>query len=87
MAVRKRAGLIGRGSECAALDQMIKAVRAGKSRVLLLHGEPGAGKSALLEHLESSATDMRVLRAAGVESEMELAFATLHQFCVPLPDR
>lgn len=87
MAVRKRAGLIGRGPECAALDQMIKAVRAGKSRVLLLHGEPGAGKSALLEHLESSATDLRVLRATGVESEMELAFATLHQFCVPLLDR
>ncbi|WP_246290531.1 AAA family ATPase [Lentzea indica] len=66
---------------------MIRAVRAGESRVLLLHGEPGVGKSALLEHLESSATGMRVLRAAGVESEMELAFATLHQFCVPLLGR
>ncbi len=55
--------------------------------MLLLHGEPGVGKSALLAHLETSATGLRVLRAAGVESEMELAFATLHQFCVPLLDR
>ncbi|RSM91870.1 helix-turn-helix transcriptional regulator [Kibdelosporangium aridum] len=78
---------MGRGSECAALDQVIAAVRTGESRVLVLHGEPGVGKSALLEHLASSATGMRVLRAVGVESEMELAFATLHQFCVPLLDR
>lgn len=85
--MRRRAGLIGREPECAALDQLIRAARAGEGRVLLLHGEPGVGKSALLAHLESSATDLRVLRAAGVESEMELAFATLHQFCVPLLDR
>src|SRR4051794_8073047 len=66
---------------------MIAAVRTGESRALVVRGAPGVGKSALLEHLESSATGMRVLRAVGVESEMELAFATLHQLCVPLLDR
>ncbi|WP_431899828.1 ATP-binding protein [Nonomuraea sp. bgisy101] len=66
---------------------MIAAVRMGESRVLLVHGAPGVGKSALLEYAENAATGMRVLRAAGVESEMELAFATLHQLCAPLLDR
>lgn len=87
MAFREQVRLVGRGSECVALDRMTAAVRAGESRVLVVHGAPGAGKSALLGYLESSATDMRVLRAVGVESEMELAFATLHQLCVPLLDR
>ncbi|HET6711358.1 MAG TPA: ATP-binding protein, partial [Amycolatopsis sp.] len=84
---RGRAGLVGRTSECAVLDRAIAAVRTGESRVLVVHGAPGIGKSALLAHLESSATGLRVLRAVGVESEMELAFATLHQLCVPLLDR
>ncbi|WP_207755566.1 ATP-binding protein [Nonomuraea cypriaca] len=66
---------------------MIEAVRMGESRVLVVHGAPGVGKSALLEYAENSATGMRVLRAAGVESEMELAFATLHQLCAPLLGR
>ncbi|WP_309236014.1 AAA family ATPase, partial [Amycolatopsis sp. SID8362] len=69
------------------LDRAIAAVRTGESRVLVVHGAPGIGKSALLEHLERSATGLRVLRAVGVESEMELAFAALHQLCVPLLDR
>jgi DNA-binding CsgD family transcriptional regulator len=80
-------GLVGRVSERAVLDQVIAAVRTGESRVLVVHGTPGVGKSALLQYLESSATGMRVLDAAGAESEMELAFATLHQLCVPLLDR
>ncbi|MFC0551251.1 AAA family ATPase [Planotetraspora thailandica] len=80
-------GLLGRASECAVLDQMIAAVRMGESRVLVVHGAPGVGKSALLEYAENSAAGMRVLRAVGVESEMELAFATLHQLCAPLLDR
>jgi DNA-binding CsgD family transcriptional regulator len=87
LAFRGHVGLVGRRSECAVLDQMIAAVRTGESRVLVVHGAPGAGKTALLEYLESSATAMRILRAVGVESEMELAFATLHQLCVPLLDR
>ncbi|RAS67390.1 regulatory LuxR family protein [Lentzea atacamensis] len=83
---RRDAGLVGREPELAVLDQTIAAVRTGESRVLVVHGPPGIGKSALLEHVESAATGMRVLRAVGVESEMELAFATLHQLCVPLLD-
>ncbi|MFI0353261.1 ATP-binding protein [Actinomadura sp. 9N407] len=80
-------GLLGRGPECAFLDEMIAAVRTGQSRVLVVHGAAGVGKSALLEHVENAATDMQVLRAGGVESEMELAYATLHQLCAPLLDR
>jgi DNA-binding CsgD family transcriptional regulator len=79
-------GLLGRASECALLDQMMAAVRTGESRVLVVHGEPGVGKSALLEYAENSVKGMRVLRAVGVESEMELPFATLHQLCAPLLD-
>ncbi|MFC6929073.1 AAA family ATPase [Actinomadura yumaensis] len=66
---------------------MIAAVRTGQSRVLVVHGAPGVGKSALLEYAENAATGMQVLRAVGVESEMELPFATLHQLCAPLLDR
>ncbi|WP_240521792.1 helix-turn-helix transcriptional regulator [Amycolatopsis vastitatis] len=78
---------MGRGSECRVLDQLVAAVRTGESRVLVLHGAPGAGKTALLEYLESAATGVRVLRAAGVESEMELTYTTLHHLCGPLLDR
>jgi len=87
MAFRGHSGLVGRESECRVLDQLAAAVRAGESRVLVMHGAPGAGKTALLEYLESAATGVRVLRAAGVESETELAHATLHHLCGPLPDR
>ena len=76
--------LRGRASECALLDDVIAAVRAGESRTLLIHGEAGIGKTALLEYAVSSASDMWLLRVAGVESEMELAYASLHQLCVPL---
>jgi len=63
---------------------MLVAVRGGESRTLLLRGEAGVGKSALLDHLIGAAADIRVVRAVGVESEMELAFASLHQMCGPL---
>jgi DNA-binding CsgD family transcriptional regulator len=66
---------------------MIAAVREGESRVLVVRGDAGVGKSALLDHLARSARNVSVLRAVGVESEMELAFATLHQLCMPLLDR
>jgi DNA-binding CsgD family transcriptional regulator len=78
--------LFGRDSECALLDDMIAALRAGESRTLLIHGEAGIGKTALLNYVVESAADMRVLQAAGAESEMELAFASLHQLCAPLLD-
>jgi DNA-binding CsgD family transcriptional regulator len=80
-------GLTGRRAECGVLDQLITAVRAGESRVLVVRGEPGVGKSALLEYLAGRAAGCRVVRATGVESEMELAFAGLHQLLSPVLDR
>jgi DNA-binding CsgD family transcriptional regulator len=79
--------LVGRQVERAALDRLLDEVRAGQSRVLALHGEPGVGKTALLDYLVEQASDCRVARAAGVQSEMELAFAGLHQLCAPMLDR
>ena len=81
------ASLRGRRSECAACDALVAAVRQGESRVLVVRGEAGIGKSALLAYLVGAAPDLTVVRAVGVESEMELAFASLHQFCVPMLDR
>src|SRR5579864_4016412 len=83
----RRPTLRGRSSECALLDDLVSAVRRGESRSLVLRGEAGIGKTALLEHLIASASDLAVVRAAGVESEMELAYASLHQLCGPLLDR
>ena len=79
--------LLGRRSECAALDELVASVRAGPSRALVLRGEAGVGKSALLEYLVRSASGCAVARAAGVESEVELAFAGVHQLCAPFVDR
>ncbi len=76
-----------RQSECATVDRLVDAVRAGQSRVLVVRGEPGIGKSALLDYVARAAADCRVVRAAGVQTEMELAFAGLHQLCTSLLDR
>jgi DNA-binding CsgD family transcriptional regulator len=76
-----------RRSEREALVGMLAAVRGGQSRVLVVCGEAGVGKTALLEYVLGSASGFRVLRAVGVESEMELAFAALQQLCAPLLDR
>ena len=81
------ASLRGRRSECAACDALVAAVRQGESRVLVVRGEAGIGKSALLAYLIGAASDLTVVQAIGVESEMELAFASLHQFCAPMLDR
>ena len=81
------AGLRGRVDECALLDDLVSAVRRGESRSLVLRGEAGIGKTALLEYLVASASGLRVVRAVGVESEMELAYASLHQLCASLLDR
>ncbi|MCO1660468.1 helix-turn-helix transcriptional regulator [Pseudonocardia humida] len=80
-------GLLGRAEECALLDALVDDVRRGASRALVLRGEAGIGKTALLGHLAESAADLTVVRAVGVESEMELAFAGLHQLCAPLLGR
>ena len=81
------AGLIDRHTERRTLDEMVSAVRAGGSRALVLHGEPGIGKTALLEYTVARAEGFAVLRTSGVQSEMELAFAGLHQLCGPLLQR
>src|SRR4051794_14519333 len=79
--------LLGRADECALLDTLVVAVRGGEGRALVVCGEAGIGKTALLEHLGRSASELTVLRAVGVESEMELAYAGLHQICASLLDR
>jgi DNA-binding CsgD family transcriptional regulator len=79
--------LLGRRSECALLDQLVASVRAGPSRALVLRGEAGVGKSTLLEYLVAHASGCSTARAVGVESEMELAYAGLHQLCAPFLDR
>jgi hypothetical protein len=75
--------LLGRRSECAALQELVASVRSGPSRALVLRGEAGVGKSALLEYLTQHASGCTVARAAGTESEMELAYAGLQQLCAP----
>lgn len=77
---------LDRHRECELLDGLLDAVRAGRSGVIVVRGDAGIGKSALLEYTARAATDLRVIRVAGVESEMELAFAALHQLCSPMLD-
>ncbi|GAB2841768.1 LuxR family transcriptional regulator [Actinocorallia aurea] len=76
--------LLGRAVECEALDVLLADVRGGESRVLVLRGEAGVGKSALLDHLVARAEGCRVVTATGVQSEMELAFSAVHQLCVSM---
>ncbi|MEJ1109480.1 MULTISPECIES: helix-turn-helix transcriptional regulator [unclassified Kribbella] len=80
-------GLRGRRSECESLISLLTAARNGQSQVIVLSGEAGIGKTALLQYVLDNADGYGVSRAAGVESEMELAFASLHQLCVPFLDR
>ena len=81
------AWLRGRSGEVSVLTGLVAAVRAGESRVLVVRGEPGVGKTALLDYLAGQTAGCRVVRAAGVQSEMELAFAGLHQLLAPMLDR
>jgi hypothetical protein len=78
--------LVDRHAECGVLDRLIEAVRAGESRALVVSGEAGVGKTALLEYLAGQASGCRLARIAGVQSEMELPFAALHQLCAPMLD-
>src|SRR6516225_3826666 len=79
--------LVDRQRERQALDSLLGDLRSGRGRALVVRGEAGVGKSALLEYAAGAAPDLRVARAVGVESEMELAFAGLHQLSAPLLDR
>src|ERR1044072_2064251 len=82
-----RASLRGRAEECARLELLVEDVRRGESRSLVLRGEAAIGKTVLLEYLIGVASGMTVVRAEGVESEMELAYAGVHLLCSPLLDR
>src|SRR5580693_7234299 len=76
--------LIDRHTECGVLDRLVETVRAGESRAIVVSGPAGVGKTALLDYVAEQVSGCRVVRAAGVQSEMELPFAALHQVCVPL---
>src|SRR5271156_6016819 len=79
--------LCDRKDERAMLNALSDDARAGRSGVLVMRGEPGVGKTALLEYAIDAASDLTVLHAVGVESESELAFAALHQLCAPMRER
>jgi DNA-binding CsgD family transcriptional regulator len=81
---RRGSGLRGRRSECKALDRLLTDARIDHSGVLVVRGEAGVGKTALLDYLAEQADGFRSVRAVGIESEMELAYAGLHQLCAPL---
>jgi DNA-binding CsgD family transcriptional regulator len=87
MVARRPPVLLGRASECEALDRLLENVRGGQSASLVIRGEAGVGKTALLHYCARQASGFRVARIAGVESEMELPFAGLHQLCAPLLGR
>ena len=74
-------GFFGRRAECEVLDRLLKDVNAGEHAVLVLRGEAGEGKTALLDYLGDKADGARIIRVTGVESEMELPYAGLHSAC------
>src|SRR5512133_3666965 len=79
-------GFLGRSPERERLDAMLAQARAGQSAVLVIRGEPGIGKTALLRYAARQASGLRVTEVEGVQAEMELAFAGIHQLCAPLID-
>src|ERR1039458_10050112 len=79
--------LVGRQREREGLGGLLNAARGGDGGVLVVHGEPGVGKTALLDWTVEEARQLRVLRTVGVEGEMELPFAALQQLCSPILDR
>ncbi len=79
--------LVGRREESERIRGLLQGARGGRSGVLVVQGEAGVGKTALLDSAIESASDFRVVRSVGVESEMELPFATLHQLCISMLDR
>jgi DNA-binding CsgD family transcriptional regulator len=79
-------GFLGRTRERERLDEMLAHARGGQSAVLVIHGEPGIGKTALLRYAARQASGLRIAEVEGVQAEMELPFAGLHQLCAPLLD-
>jgi hypothetical protein len=78
--------LLGRESEREVLDRLLDGVRGGRGGVLVVHGEPGVGKTALLDYAVEAAGEFRTVRTAGIEAEMELPFAAAQQLCSPFLD-
>src|SRR6478735_4267915 len=78
-----RRALLGREREREALDSLLDGVRAERGGVLVIHGEAGVGKTALLEYAVEAAPEFRIARTVGVEAEMELPFAAAQQLCAP----
>src|SRR3954469_2551841 len=87
MPARRQPILLGRGGERQMLDRHLENVRSGQSAVLVVRGEAGVGKTTLLQHCTRQAPDFRVAEIAGVEAEMELPFAAVHQLCAPMLGR
>src|SRR4029453_13426466 len=85
--VQRHPDLLGRAGERELLDQLLGDVRQGQSAVLVVRGEPGIGKTALLRYAAREASGFRIARIAGVEAEMELPLAAVHQLCAPLAGR
>ena len=84
---RRQMSLRGRSHECGVIDRLVREVSSGQSGSLVLRGEPGVGKTALLHYAVESASGLTVVRSVGVQSEMELPFAALHQLCAPMLHR
>ena len=87
MVATRGPGLVGRSAERALLDGLLARVRAGESEALVIRGEAGVGKSALLRYAARQASGFQVAQLTGVEAEMELPFAGVHQLCTAIPDR
>src|ERR1700761_6661981 len=87
MVATRGPGFVGRSTERDLLDGLLARVRAGESEALVIRGEAGVGKTALLRYTARQASGFQVVQLAGVEAEMELPFAGIHQFCATIPDR
>src|SRR3954471_16932252 len=84
MAVQRPPAFLGRSGERDVLDRLLETARGGQSAVLLIRGEAGIGKTALVRYAARRAAGFRVAQIAGVEAEMELPFAGLHRLCAPM---
>ncbi len=81
------AQLVGRNPECSAMDELLRQVGDGASAALVVRGEPGIGKSAILDYAAKAAAGFLVLAVTGIESELEVVFSGLQQACAPLAGR